>query len=109
MKRFAALFAERTGILAFQVSSERKPLMGSAQVAEHQQREPAVQAIAGLLLRTHVGQAIFGALEDLGGFDVVPVGVKVRPALHGVSRTTAQAEHHGNENDGGQTKHCLPV
>ena len=96
-------------MLPLDISGELEPLVGAAQVAEHEQREPAIQPVSGLLFRTHGGEPVFGSLEDFGRFDVVPVRVQVRAALHRVAGTATQAEHHGYEYDGGKTKHCFPV
>lgn len=99
--------AQCTWMLSLDISGEREPMVSTAQVAQYEQREAAVQTIPRLFFSAHTGEPVFRSFEDLGGLDVVPVRVEVRSALHGVARTAALTEQDEHESAGGKTKHCL--
>jgi hypothetical protein len=64
--------------------------MRTPQIAQHQQRESSVEAVASLTPSTHGRKRVLVALENLGGFDEVPVSVQVGSTLNRLVGAGAQ-------------------
>ena len=91
----AAIGAEGSWAPALHFVRVRHPSVGIADVAQRQQREPAVQSVLGLLAWGGVPQTVFGPFEHLSRFDVAPLRIERTTALDvAAAASPSQGQNH---------------